>query len=126
MRDPIVPHFLDRWYLEILNWLTQCQISSPYVAQKLSLVANFRSRRITTPTQSQMSESIISTESENAKINHIVRFFLTRMPPSSWSQTCDKGSQITSEEEAIEKRLSRHSDRHSNTHSNVALFVEQR
>jgi hypothetical protein len=35
MSDPLVPRFLDRWYLEILNWTTQCQVSFPYVVQKL-------------------------------------------------------------------------------------------
>jgi hypothetical protein len=38
MAYPIVKTFLDRWYLEILKWTTQCQVSFPYVAQKLNVV----------------------------------------------------------------------------------------
>jgi hypothetical protein len=37
MTNSIVPHFLDCWYLEMLNWSTQCQVSFPYVAQKLQI-----------------------------------------------------------------------------------------
>jgi hypothetical protein len=37
MSDPIVPVFLDRWLVELLKWTTQCQVSLPYVLQKLHL-----------------------------------------------------------------------------------------
>jgi hypothetical protein len=37
MTDPIVPRFLDHWYIEMLNWSTQCQVSFPYVAQQLQI-----------------------------------------------------------------------------------------
>jgi hypothetical protein len=37
MTDSIVRLFLDRWYIEMLNWSTQCQISFPYVAQQFHI-----------------------------------------------------------------------------------------
>jgi hypothetical protein len=37
MSEAIVPLFLDHWYIEMLNWSTQCQISFPYVAQQLKI-----------------------------------------------------------------------------------------
>jgi hypothetical protein len=35
MRSPVVQRFLDGWYLETLKWTTMCQVSAPYVLQKL-------------------------------------------------------------------------------------------
>jgi hypothetical protein len=37
MGDLVIPCFLDRWYIEMLNWSTQCQISFPYIAQQLAI-----------------------------------------------------------------------------------------
>jgi hypothetical protein len=38
MSSAIVHRFLDAWYCETLRWTTQCQVSAPYVFQKLQEV----------------------------------------------------------------------------------------
>jgi hypothetical protein len=38
MSAPSVREFLDGWYLETLRWSTQCQVSAPYVLQKVGEV----------------------------------------------------------------------------------------
>jgi hypothetical protein len=37
MKDPMVRKLLDAWYLEILRWTTQDQVSFPYVIQRLNI-----------------------------------------------------------------------------------------